>query len=625
MNRKLGWMIGVLTLICGASQAALLPYGEPKFQYPAYRNQDARLLDVWRGFKTRFIHGGEVQGTDVQSTPMVTSEGQATGMLLAVWMNDQATFDAIWKATESGLWSSGSGWYNRTKGNSGFSGGADVNICGALIFASALVDSGYWAKPAGTNYKDKAIVVLKSLAANVIDKDNNYRINSWPGAGDGIRNPSFHMPEWYPIFAEFAALNGVTGMDWDAAANGAFDLIEAQPNSKRGMARNYSNGMGGLPSGGSSWPNSDDMGLDAIRVPYHMGMAAIWHKSKLPRAANWCKNVWANGSVYPLKPGLYTVAAPSLWGWNDGVVPGKYEECLSRAMWATAAVAVSGDDASSANALSTLGGDFFSRHLAGGMDYLEGAGTDSLSRDFTAKNYLAQAYGLLGALALYGRAWNVWADLKHVWVVPDTAASFTAPLTATPTTIQQTPSGSTPAGAQISTLTATLSKSVPWTLRVKGRTTGAVYTATGTGTQVGIEFHSLRRALGTTSTFGVETADIRLLFNGLDTITNSSCKAAIVITGNPTAVAPRAVRGDGSVRWVAGGFELHDPAWRSGDRVQVRILDLGGRVMQSSDAVLASAEAGVRINTPLDASAGVRVLELGNGAIRRRYVLSPNP
>jgi endo-1,4-beta-D-glucanase Y len=625
MHRKLGWMIGLIALICGASQAALLPYGEPKLKYPAYSNQDARLLNVWRGFKTRFIRGGEVLGTDVQSNPMVTSEGQATGMLLAVWMNDQAAFDSLWKATESGFWNTGSRWYNWTKGNSSFSGGAEVNICGALIFASALVDLGYWVKPAGTNYKDKAIVVLKSIEANVIDKTNNYRINSWPGAGDGIRNPSYHMPQWYPIFEEFAAVNNVTGMDWDAAAKGAFDLIETQPNSKRGMARNYSNGSGGTSSGGTSWPNSYDMGLDAIRVPYHMGMAAIWHKSKLPRAANWCESVWANGSVNPEKPGMYRVDAAALWGWDDGVVPGEYEECISRAMWATAAVAVHGDDASSASALSTLGRAFSSKHLVPGMDHLEGAATDTLLSTFTGRNYFAQAYGLLGALALYGRAWNVWDDLKHVWVVPDTGTSFVDPLTATPATIQQTPLGSTPAASQISTITATLSKSVSWTLRVKGRTTGAVYVATGTGTQVSIEFHSLRKSLGTTQTFGLEIADVRLLFNGLDTTANTSCKATLTITGNPTAVAPRAVRGDGSVRWVAGGLELQDPAWRPGDRVQVRILDLGGRVMQSSDAVLASAQAGVQINTPLDASAGVRVLELGNGAIRRRYVLSPNP
>jgi hypothetical protein len=117
MNRKLGWMIGVIALICGASQAALLPYGEPKLKYPMFSNQDSRLRSVWVGFKARFVKGGEVQGMDAQNNPMVTSEGQAIGMLLAVWMNDQAAFDAIWKATESGFWNdAGRGWYNSAKG-----------------------------------------------------------------------------------------------------------------------------------------------------------------------------------------------------------------------------------------------------------------------------------------------------------------------------------------------------------------------------------------------------------------------------------------------------------------------------------------------------------------------------
>ncbi len=624
MNRKLGWMIGAIALTCGASQAALLPYPEPVLKYPAYTNKDQRLKEIWAGFKQQFVKNGEVQGTDPQKNPMVISEGQSYGMLMAVWMNDQATFNTIWNATESGFWNGSSGWYKWKKADANFAGDADFDICGALIFASALVDAGHWTKPSGTNYKDKAIVVLKSLIANFIDKGNNYRINSWPNAGDGIRNPSYHMPQWYPIFKEFAAANNITGMDWDAAAKGAFDLIEAQTNSQYGMARNFSNGSGGSPGGGTSSPNNYDMGFDAIRVPYRMGMAAIWYKKVLPRAANWCNNVWKNGKVNPVKPGMYKVADASLWGWGADGGSWEYEEILSRGMWTTAAIAVKDDNANSAAAFATLGQDFSGKHVGSSSEgYLLGANSDLSDPNHPSKNYFAQALGLMGAIAIYGRAWNVWDDLKNPWTPPDTGASITTALTPTPASIEQTPVGTAATAAGTSKVTAALSKSVNWAVRFTGRTSGAVYSATGTGATVAVDFTSLKKSLGTTKAFGVETVDVRLIYGGVDTATNTKARATITI--GKSGIAQRSVRGEGAVRWVDGGLLLQDPAWLAGDRVQVRTLDLGGRTLQTADAVLASAAEGIHLPAKLDASVGVRVLELGNGTVNRRYILSPNP
>ncbi|MBK9577757.1 MAG: hypothetical protein IPO40_11800 [Fibrobacteres bacterium] len=627
MNRKLGWMIGAIALTCGASQAALLPYPEPKFKYPSYADKDTKLKSVWSGWLQRFVVAGVIQGNDPNGNKKPISEGQSYGMLLAVWMNDQKNFDIIWKATESKFWNASKGWYKwdpNTGGTSGdnFAGDADQDICAALIFASALVDGKYWTD---NGYKAKAKTVLQSLDKNFYD-GNGY-VYSWPGE-NGILNPSYHMPAWHPIFKEFGAENGIS-IDWKKRSNAAFALINAQPNAASGMARNFSTSSG-AGTGGTSTPTSADMGFDAIRVPYRMAMAAMWYPDSFPQAVSWCKSIWSKSVVDPDMPGMYTgLDSPKLWGWLGvgGTTKPEYEEFMPRAMWASAAIAVASKDAKAAAALSVIGQSFSGKHIssAGTEDYLTGANSVSPTDPTSpAMNYFGQSLGLMGALMLYGRAWNVWDDIKHTWIPIDTAASFTAAVTATPGTIQQTNVGSTPVAAQISSITATLSKSVSWTLRVKGRTTGAVYSTTGTGTAVKVEFTSLKKSLGTTVAFGEETADIRVTYSGLDTNTNTKCKATIVITKN-TGVAPRATRGEGSVRWVDGALELQDPSWLAGDRVQVRTLDLGGRTLQSSDVVLASAKEGVRLNTKLDAFTGVRVLELSNGAISRRYVLSPNP
>lgn len=621
MNRTLGWIVGAVALTCGASQAALLPYPEPQLKYPAYTYKDTELRNYWNGWLRRFVVGGVIQGNDPSGNKKPISEGQSYGMLLAVWMNDQKAFDEIWKATESKFWNASAGYYRWTESDGNFAGDADQDICAALIFASALADKKHWAD---NGYKAKAKTVLQSLDKNFFD-GNGY-VYSWPAQNSSL-NPSYHMPAWHPIFKEFGDSNGVS-IDWTKRSSAAFALINAQTNSASGMARNFSNSSGG-PSGCgpcSSTPNINDMGFDAIRVPYRMGMAALWYPDKFPQAVSWCKSVWSNTVVDPTKPGMYKIdnnGNGTLWGWATG--DEEYEKFLSRGMWGTAAIAVASKDAKSKDAFETIARDFSGMHASSGTGYLVGAEKDSVPTTSPAMNYYGQSLGLMGALVLFGRAWNVWDDLKHQWIVPDTAASFTAALTATPDSVEQMPaSAATATARQTTKITATLSKSVPWTLRLKGRVSGATFSTSGTGTAISVEWFSLKRSTGTTKLFEAEPVDARLIYNGVDTVKNPKCKAVITVTKN-SGVAPRPVRGNGLVHWTPEGLEIEDAIWQAGDRVQVKVLDLTGRTLQAANVELAAAKLGVRVSTKLESAPGIQVLELRTGAISRRYLLSPNP
>lgn len=429
-------------LLSAVTSPAGLPPGVPRVsRYPAIADWDANLAPLWAGWKSRFLAKGLVQGIDPGSgQKRLLSESQSYGLLLSVWMDDQAAFDSIWTATEATFWNPGggaTGWYRKDPGSAEFSGNADMDICGALIFASALVDSGRWTKSVvgGATYKQKAITVLKSITRNVIDRNAGFRVNSWPGAGDAIRNPSHHMPAWYPIFQEFATLNQVpllgsdgqlwdNGANWDAAAAGAFALLEAQPNARRGMARNLSNASGGRPSVGTGVPYGSDMGFDAIRVPLRVAHAAIWYPGRFPRAVAYARSVWALGGetsgVDPARPGMYSVEAATLLNW-EGVDPYRYEPFLTRAMWGSLAVSVMDSDSASAAAAQRIGRDF-GRAITG-RSYLEGeaTGCEPSLASSPCNDYYAQTLGLLGALVLGGRATNVWADLKHLWGPPDSS------------------------------------------------------------------------------------------------------------------------------------------------------------------------------------------------------------
>lgn len=622
MSRRFRILLGALFLGVTVAQAAFPPYAERVGKYPAFPAWDARLAKIWGGWKTRFVSNGLVGGnTPGSTTKSYISEGQSYGMLLSAWFGDQAEFNTIWTATETQFWDKGTKRYypwNITTFDANFAGDADIDIAGALIFASALVDEGIWTNTTvgGNTYKAKAKIVLQSVIDNFIDVGANYRVNSWPGAGDGIRNPSYHMPGWYPIFKEFGAANGISGMDWDKAATGAFDLIDAQPNSSKGMARNFSNGSGGSPTGGTSTPNNYDMGYDAIRVPYRMAIAATWYPNQLPRAVKWAKNVWASGAVESNQPGMYNASNATLWGWDEN----EYEKFLPRAMWGSLATSVKDSSAEAAAAFVKIFQDM-STSVKADLDYLDGAEHDQTLPTAPSKNYYGQSLGLMGALVMAGRAWNIWDDLKHTWTPPDTTPKLTTPLTAAPATVQLTP-GATAEPSNTSTITAKFNRSVAWKVRYKGRTSGANFEESGTSNSVSLSWTSLKKTR-VSPAYVSETVDVRVVAPGLDT-NAASAKATITVTPS-TSVLPRA----SSAQFSPSGFLLKDHYWVAGQTVRARILDLTGRqlVPASVSTLQPAAAAAVALPLSIPHALNVRVLEVSDlsGSFANRYLISPNP
>lgn len=618
MNRTLRILLGAVAVGASAASAAFPPYPELPGKYPSFNTWDTRFPAIWEGWKRRFVVNGLVQGNDPAGNKRSISEGQSYGMLMAVWMGDQAAFNSIWNATEKTFWTGK--WYRWTPGDDNFAGDADFDICGALIFASALSDKGYWTK--NDEYKAKAKTVLQSLIANFIDKNANYRINSWPGPGDNIRNAAYHMPQWYPIMQEFGAANGVTGMDWDAAAKGAFDFIEAQPNSSKGMARNFSTGTGAPPQGQcTSSPNNYDMGFDAIRVPYRVGIAGIWYPKKFPRAIKYAKSVWSAGAVDPQKPGMYKVDGAQLWGWTEH----EYEEFMTRAMWGTLAAAVQDSSADGGAAFNTIRSFMSGNHVKQNIGYLAGANTDSTCATCPANNYFGQSLGLMGALALSGRAWNVWDDIKNTWTPPDTTTKILVPLTATPATVQLLASGTSAGTANISTISVSLSKPVNCTLYVVGRTSGGNLTKAYAETKsISLNWNSSMKNLLGSKAFTAEVVDVRLAVAGLNTSSLASAKTTITITPS-TSVQPRKAV---LAPFVQGGVVLTDRLWNSGDRVSTRVLDLAGRELRTNGVTtLQATEKGLVAPLALPRSMSLRLLEVSDlqGATTARYLISPNP
>jgi endo-1,4-beta-D-glucanase Y len=111
------------------------------------------ILDkTWEGIKKRNIEPfstaqGLIHRPKSETPGDAVSEGVCYGMLLALYSNDQETFNTIWEAGNNNLWQgcyydwriSASGTKDR-----GAATDAEEDVALALIFANKLVEKGLW-------------------------------------------------------------------------------------------------------------------------------------------------------------------------------------------------------------------------------------------------------------------------------------------------------------------------------------------------------------------------------------------------------------------------------------------------------------------------------------------------
>jgi len=570
---------GGVLLATGAQAAQILPYAELPMKYPTRVSWDSQMKGLWTGWKSRFLSGGLVKATDPSGNSKNVSEGQSYAMLMAVWMNDQTTFNTVWAATESGFWTGK--WYRWVAGDGNYATDADQDIAGALIFASALVDKGLWTdyKLNGTtSYKDKAKTVVASISTNMVNG------GKYVDAGDWLSdyNPSYLEVHWYRVFKEFAAANSVTTVDWDNVITGSYEILNAQPSASKGMARNFSSQSGGPAGQGDSKPSRNDMGFDAIRVPFRVGLHGMWYHH--PKAQAWLKGVWSGGVVSADQPGMYKLDGnPTLWGWCDppaaaaGTCTSEYEQFFTRLMWGASATGIVDSFPAATTAYTAMASNISS--IIGSRDYL--AYYDDNTTSKPSANYYAQSLGLMGALAMSGRAANVWDDLKNPWTPPDTAAKISTALKSSQASVYLTGTG-TP---DTTIFTATLSKPAVCTLYLAGVTSGAKYkyvAPTAGITSLSVKWTPKMIQTFTSKVFaGGETVNATLAIPGAVSLAASAQTSVTIKPG--LGVTLRSVTAT-RAQWIGSELVLPEGVLRGATQATIRIRDARGHVVSSAVA-----------------------------------------
>jgi endoglucanase len=253
---------------------------------------DPLLLRSWESYKNRFIQDGRVIDPAGNVT---TSEGQAYALLRAVYVDDRATFDAVWRWTQANLqvrddellaWR----WGERPDGTTGLldmgaAADADVDAALALLFAARQ-----WDEPA---YQQAAMPILRAIweqETAVVAGQRVATAGDWaaPPGQPVIVNPSYFAPYAYRIFAA-----ADPDRPWGTLVDSTYAVLEriADTPELGGQVGLVPNWVALDPTTGAPRPADGfdaygrEFSYDASRLPWRLAVDWLWFTEPRAQAA----------------------------------------------------------------------------------------------------------------------------------------------------------------------------------------------------------------------------------------------------------------------------------------------------------------------------------------------------
>ena len=196
------------------------------------------------------------------------SEGMGYGMLAAVYMNDQATFDGLWAFTKANLDSNGlMNWHLTSNGSVAAGGAGSATDADEDIAFALLMASDQWR---GGTYLSEGKAMVTAIRNFELFTDGSVQ----NGDAWNLKNtlyPDYFSPAYYRVFAKATNDPYWSGTVIDqgykhlAALTGNAGLI---PNST-----NLQNGLDAASCSGCDLK----YGYDACRTPWRIGMDYCWN------------------------------------------------------------------------------------------------------------------------------------------------------------------------------------------------------------------------------------------------------------------------------------------------------------------------------------------------------------
>lgn len=277
--------MGALALTAAASFAGQYPFPQNMKSPHGYTIPFASTkmiqehYNLWKGawYKDKGSEGWVLSPEGTNST---VSEGIAYGMLITVYMDDEAMFKKLyttWKShnvVNGGL--GGMHWriYDDGRVETGSATDADVDAALALVMASKQ-----WNDP---SYLDDAKSIISWIGSTDIGDGN--RIN--PGSGwDDMFNPSYAATANFHLFQEVSK-----DSKWSSVNTRAYQDLEACQNSTSGLVSDWCDWSSHNPTKNykAAVAQDEEAGFydDAARTPWRMAWAYYWYGDTKAQAFN---------------------------------------------------------------------------------------------------------------------------------------------------------------------------------------------------------------------------------------------------------------------------------------------------------------------------------------------------
>jgi endo-1,4-beta-D-glucanase Y len=272
--------LGACTMPAGAN------FADAQASYPKWK-ADLLTADGAGGFLRvkRPNSGSEVNSSN--------SEGTAYGMAIAVYMDDQATFDKLWQYEQIHRGANGLMDWEISATGGVLGSGAATDGDEDMAFALLMADKKWGGQGSlSDSYLSQAKKLIDLIWQHEVDHARSDVLMPGDQFADGqIINISYFAPAYYRLFGQ---ATGKTD-DWNRTVKASYDALEAALNATN---KNATNGLvpawstpAGVPTApaGSGHPTYHQ--LDSCRTPFRIAQDYCWFGE--PRALTYLQKISA--------------------------------------------------------------------------------------------------------------------------------------------------------------------------------------------------------------------------------------------------------------------------------------------------------------------------------------------
>lgn len=277
-----------------------VPWSEGAFRTGKYRNffaemgysqkeTDDKLKEIFEGLfygpnKIYFeTEDGMAYISDIKNHD-VRTEGMSYGMMIAVQLDRKDIFDRLWRWCKKymqhpdGPLKGYFAWSCKTDGTHNSQGPASD---GELYYVTSLIfASNRWGNDTGINYLTEAQHILDCSMQKAGMTDVSPLINlceklitfTPTGYGSRFTDPSYHVPAFYEVWAEWA--NDGRSRFWRECAVRSREYLHRSIHPKTGLNPDYNNYDGTLMHTGGIL--GDAFRFDSWRVPMNIALDYSW-------------------------------------------------------------------------------------------------------------------------------------------------------------------------------------------------------------------------------------------------------------------------------------------------------------------------------------------------------------